>query len=96
MAHGACVPLIGIMCGALLTTKLPILLGTDIWIFNVRELSRYGLLSALHEARTDLTVLAGLVVLAVAGPDRWSLDVGRRQEGVVNPKDDATGCPADS
>lgn len=70
-------PLIGVMGVALLSTKLPILLGSDVWIFNVRELSRYGLLAGLHEARTDLTVLAGLIVLASADADRWSLDARR-------------------
>lgn len=67
-------PLIGVMCVALLSTKLPILLGSDLWIFNVRTLPRYGLLSALHEARTDLTVLAGLLVLYASNGGRWSID----------------------
>lgn len=67
-------PLIGVMCVALVTTKLPILLGADLWIFEVRALERYGLLSALHEARTDLAMLASLVLLAVVGSGRWSVD----------------------
>lgn len=67
-------PLLGVMCVALVTTKLPILLGSDLWIFHVRSLPRYGLLSALHEARTDLTVLAGLLVLYASNGGRWSVD----------------------
>jgi len=67
-------PLIGVMCAALLSTKLPILLGSDLWIFNVRTLPRYGPLSALHEARTDLTVLAGLLVVYASNGGRWTVD----------------------
>lgn len=70
----ASVPLIIIMVAALLSTKLPILLGSDWWIFHVRELSRYGFWSAQHEARTDIVMLLCLIYLLVAGSGRWSLD----------------------
>lgn len=70
----AAVPLIGVMLVALLTTKLPILLGTEVFGFAPRSLPRYGLLSALHESRTDLLALAALVLLVVHGPGRPSLD----------------------
>jgi uncharacterized membrane protein YphA (DoxX/SURF4 family) len=58
-------PLIGIMLGALLTTKLPILLGHDVFGLAVRALPRYGLLAMLHEARTDLLALSALALLWV-------------------------------
>lgn len=70
----ASVPLIIIMVVALLSTKLPILLGSDWWIFHVRELSRSGFWSAQHEARTDIVMLLCLIFLLVAGSGRWSLD----------------------
>lgn len=59
---------------ALISTKLPILLGEDWWIFHLRELKRYGFWSAQHEARTDVVMLFCLIYLLIAGPGRWSID----------------------
>ncbi len=70
----AVIPLIITMCVALLSTKLPILLGHDWWIFHVPEMDRYGFWSAQHEARADLTMLLSLVFLFFAGSGRWSFD----------------------
>lgn len=70
----ATLPLIVTMIVALLSTKLPILLGHDWWIFHVRELSRYGFWSAQHEARTDVVMLLSLIFLLIAGGGGWSID----------------------
>jgi putative oxidoreductase len=70
----ACVPLICIMLTALFTTKIPILLGQDFLIFKVRELSRYGFWSVMHESRNDLCLLLGSVFLLIVGAGRLSLD----------------------
>jgi len=70
----AAVPLIVIMLVALFTTKLPILLGTGFWGFSLRELTHYGLLSALHESRNDLAMLTGAVFLLIKGGGQWSMD----------------------
>lgn len=70
----AAVPLIVIMIVALLSTKLPILLGHDWWIFHVRDLDRYGFWSAHHEARTDMAMLLGSIFLLIVGGGRYSLD----------------------
>jgi len=70
----ACVPLICIMLTALFTTKIPVLLGQDFLIFNVRELSRYGFWSVMHESRNDLCLLLGSVFLLIVGAGRLSLD----------------------
>lgn len=56
-------PLVGVMLGAIITTKLPILAGTELFGLTLRELPRYGLLMMLHEARTDLAMLASLALL---------------------------------
>lgn len=56
-------PLIGVMLGAIVTTKIPILLGAELFGLTLRELPRYGLLMMLHEARTDLAMLASLLLL---------------------------------
>ncbi len=71
----AAVPLIIIMIVALISTKLPILLGHDVWIFHLaQDVRRHGFWSALHESRTDLTMLLGCIYLLIAGGGRWSID----------------------
>jgi uncharacterized membrane protein YphA (DoxX/SURF4 family) len=53
---------------ALITTKVPILLGRPFGHFDPPRLSHYGLLSFLHEARTDLCMLfGGLAILIDSG-----------------------------
>lgn len=70
----AAIPLIVIMIVALLSTKLPIMLGHDWWLFHVRELDRYGFWSAQHESRTDMAMLLGSMFLLMTGAGRYSLD----------------------
>jgi putative oxidoreductase len=70
----AAIPLIVIMIVALLSTKIPILLGQDFWMFHLPKLARYGVWSMLHEARADLTMLLGCLYLLIEGAGRWSLD----------------------
>jgi len=70
----AAIPLIITMIVALISTKLPILLGHDWWIFHVREMSRYGFWSAQHEARTDMVMFLSLIFLLIVGSGGWSLD----------------------
>ena len=70
----AAVPLLITMVVAILSTKIPILLGHDWWIFTVAKLSRYGFWSFLHETRTDWAMLTGCVSLLGAGGGRWSID----------------------
>ncbi|MEX2574946.1 MAG: DoxX family protein [Balneolaceae bacterium] len=71
----AAVPLIVIMLTALFTTKLPILLGTGFWGFNLRDLEHYGFLSMLHESRNDLAMLIGSIFLLIKGGGYWSIDL---------------------
>jgi putative oxidoreductase len=60
---------------AILSTKIPILIGHGFWGFSLTKLSRYGFLSMLHEARTDLAMWFALVFLLIVGGGRkWSLD----------------------
>lgn len=70
----AALPLIVIMVVALLSTKLPILLGHDWWLFQVGKLDRYGFWSMQHEARTDICMLLGSIYLLIVGGGRWSFD----------------------
>jgi len=70
----AAVALAIIMCVAIFTTKIPILLGTEFLGFSLRDLSRYGFFSMAHEMRTDWSMLIGSIFLLLAGGGRWSLD----------------------
>jgi putative oxidoreductase len=70
----AAIPLIIIMIVAILSTKVPILLGRDFWIFHVPKLARYGFWSMAHEARADFSMLLGSLYLLIEGAGVWSLD----------------------
>lgn len=70
----AAVPLIVIMIVAIVSTKIPILLGHDFWIFHVPKMPRYGFWSMMHEARADLCMLLGSLYLVIEGGGKWSLD----------------------
>lgn len=70
----AAVPLIITISTAIVSTKIPILLGHGFWGFALAKLPRYGLLSMIHEARTDLAMLLGLIFLLIVGAGTWSLD----------------------
>lgn len=62
------------MIVAIVSTKLPIWAGHDIWIFHVPNLPRYGFWSMSHEARDDFTMLLGCLYLLIEGGGAWSLD----------------------
>jgi putative oxidoreductase len=70
----AAVPLIGVMIVAIVSTKIPILLGEGYWGFSLRPLPEYGFWSMAHEARTDFAMILGAIFLLVVGGGRWSLD----------------------
>ncbi|MGP8121800.1 MAG: DoxX family protein [Xanthobacteraceae bacterium] len=70
----ASIPLIVIMIVAIISTKVPILLGQEVWIFHLPKLPRYGFWSMLHEARADFDMLLGSLYLLIAGGGAWSLD----------------------
>lgn len=70
----AAIPLIVIMIVAVVSTKIPILLGHDFWIFHVPKLPRYGFWSMVHEARADFCMLLGALYLLIEGAGAWSLD----------------------
>jgi len=75
----AAIPLIVIMIVALVSTKLPILLGYDAWIFHLAsDIKRTGFWSMMHEARADLTMLLGCIYLVIAGAGPWSMDALRK------------------
>jgi putative oxidoreductase len=77
----ATIPLIIIMIVAIVSTKLPIWAGHDIWIFHMPKLARYGFWSMAHEARDDFIMLLGSLYLLIAGAGAWSLDAMLTREG---------------
>lgn len=70
----AVIPLLIDISVAIVSTKLPILLGRGVWGFRLPKLEQYGLWSALHEARTDLAMWLALLFLLLVGAGAWSLD----------------------
>jgi putative oxidoreductase len=61
------------MLVAILSTKIPILLGQGFWGFSLRSLPYYGFWGFAHEARTDLAMLLGSLFLLLVGAGTWSL-----------------------
>jgi putative oxidoreductase len=57
----AAVPLLGVILVAIVTTKLPMIAKTGMW-------------SMLHEARTDFSMMLGLVFLLITGAGTLSVD----------------------
>ena len=70
----AAIPLIIVMVVAIVSTKVPMLLGHDFWIFHVAPLPRYGFWSMAHEARNDFCMLLGAIYLLIEGGGRGSVD----------------------
>lgn len=71
----AAVPLLIIMLVAIITTKIPVLLGHGFGPFGVRDVPYYGFLSMAHEMRTDWSMLLGSLYLILVGGGPWSLDL---------------------
>jgi len=71
----AAIPLIINMLVAILTTKIPILLGHGFWGFSLRQLPYYGFWGIAHEARTDFSMLLGSLFLLIVGAGAWSIDM---------------------
>ena len=59
---------------AIVSTKGPILVGHGFLGFPLQPLPRYGFLSLIHEARTDLCMILGLLFLLIAGAGKFSID----------------------
>jgi uncharacterized membrane protein YphA (DoxX/SURF4 family) len=64
-AGDAALALLPVILTALVTTKLPILLGRQFGPFSLSPLHHYGWLSFFHEARTDLSMLFALVAILI-------------------------------
>ncbi len=70
----AAIPLIIDMVVAIISTKIPILLGHGFWGFSLRQLPYYGFWGLAHEARTDFAMLLGSLFLLIVGSGQWAID----------------------
>jgi putative oxidoreductase len=79
----AAIPLIIDISVAIISTKLPILLGHGFWGFSLPKLASYGFRSLAHETRTDFCMLLGSLFLLIVGAgEKWSLDARLTRERI--------------
>lgn len=70
----AAVPMIIDMLVAIVSTKIPILLGHGFWGFSLPKLNAYGFWPMVHEARAGWSMLLTSLFLLIVGAGPWSLD----------------------
>jgi len=77
------VGVVEIVCGSLLLIGLitrlatvPLLIDISVALYSTKiiTLAKNGLWGTLHEARTDVSMLLGLIFLLLVGAGTWSLD----------------------
>ena len=81
----AALPLWIVISTAIVSTKIPILLGHGLWGFSLPKLAQYGFWSLVHEARVDFSMWLGLLFLFCAGGGAWSLDAVREKRDHPTP-----------
>jgi putative oxidoreductase len=59
----AALALFGVISTALLTTKLPVLMGRPLGPFTLMKVPFHGVLGFFHESRADLSMIAGTLAL---------------------------------
>jgi uncharacterized membrane protein YphA (DoxX/SURF4 family) len=64
-AGDAAIFLLVVIFTALVTTKIPIMLGRPLGPFSLEKLNNYGWLTFFHEARLDLCMIFGLLAIAI-------------------------------
>ena len=70
----AAIPMIVNISVAILSTKIPLLLGHGFWMFHLPKANSYGFWSMMHEARTDFAMFLGGIFLLIVGAGCFSLD----------------------
>lgn len=61
LTRWSAIPLLGVITGALITTKIPFFMHHGFW-------------AVLHEARTDVSMLLGLIFLVILGGGSLAMD----------------------
>jgi uncharacterized membrane protein YphA (DoxX/SURF4 family) len=82
-AGDAALLLLVVIVTALITTKLPILLGRPLGPFALAKAPHYGLMGFLHEARVDLCMIFGTVAVLIDS----GLRVGRKRHWYQSSKE---------
>ncbi|MGD9563115.1 MAG: DoxX family protein [Pyrinomonadaceae bacterium] len=77
----ASIPLIVTMLTAIVSTKIPILLGYEFLGFSLRKVSYYGFWGMAHEMRTDWAMLLGSIFLLIVGAGSISVDAMLSKRG---------------
>ncbi len=84
----AAIPMIINISVAILSTKIPMLLGRGLWMFSPPKANQIGFWSMAHEARTDFCMLLGGVFLLIVGAGCLSFDAllakSERKEGTAD------------
>lgn len=70
----AAIPLTIDILVAIISTKIPILLGHGFWGFIFKPTAYGGFWGMAHEVRTDFCMLLGGLFLVLVGAGPWSLD----------------------
>ena len=70
----AAIPMIVNISVAILSTKIPMLLGRGLWMFSGPKAGQIGFWSMAHEARTDFCMLLGGLFLLIVGAGWLSID----------------------
>ncbi len=74
LTRWAAIPLLIDISVAIISTKIPVLLGHGFLGFAHPKVPHYGVLGMMHEARTDFSMWLGLVFLLITGAGLFSLD----------------------
>jgi uncharacterized membrane protein YphA (DoxX/SURF4 family) len=74
LTRWATIPMIINISVAILSTKIPILLGHGYWMFNNPNVKTFGFWSMVHEGRTDFAMLLGGIFLLIVGAGCFSID----------------------
>jgi uncharacterized membrane protein YphA (DoxX/SURF4 family) len=96
----AAIPMIVNISVAIVSTKIPILLGHGFWMFSLPSAKTYGFWSMMHEARTDFAMLLGGIFLLIVGAGWFSFDAlfagccfrCWRRRRLLNPRIDHDGA----
>ena len=70
----AAIPMIINISVAIVSTKMPLLLGRGILMFSLPKANSYGFWPMVHEARTDFAMLLGGIFLLIVGAGCCSFD----------------------
>ena len=87
----AAIPLLIDISVAIASTKVPILLGKGYWRFSLPKVQHYGRLGMLHEARTDISMVLGLIFILIVGAGTLAFDAIRKPEVPTDERKKMTG-----